>query len=65
MLAGRVDRFDEASGLGVIVADDGSRFEFHCIEIADGTRSIDAGAAVVFQSLPKFGRLQAGAIRTI
>jgi CspA family cold shock protein len=58
---GTVRGFDEAKGLGVIAADDRA-FPFHCIEIADGTRTIDAGQAVTFRLLPRFGAFQAGAI---
>ena len=58
---GIVREFDEAKGLGVITTDDGS-FAFHCIEIADGTRMIDAGHAVTFRPLARFGAFQAGAI---
>jgi CspA family cold shock protein len=60
---GRVDGFDEAEGLGVIVDDDGQRYPFHCIEIADGTRTIDDGAAVRFDVLAKLGRWEASNIR--
>jgi cold shock CspA family protein len=59
---GIVREFDEATGLGVISADDDRAFPFHSIEIADGTRTIDAGQAVTFRLLPRFGAFQAGAI---
>ena len=59
---GTVREFDEAKGLGVIAAEDDRAFPFHCIEIADGTRTIDAGQAVTFRLLPRFGAFQAGAI---
>jgi CspA family cold shock protein len=59
---GTVREFDEAQGLGVIATADGNSFAFHCIEIADGTRTIDAGQAVSFRPLPRFGAFQAGAI---
>jgi len=59
---GTVSEFDEAKGLGVIAAADGGSFVFHCIEIADGTRMIDAGQAVTFRPLARFGAFQAGAI---
>ena len=59
---GVVREFDEARGLGVIAAADGHDFPFQCIEIADGTRTIDAGRAVTFRPLPRFGAFQAGAI---
>jgi hypothetical protein len=46
----------------VIAATDGGSFAFHCIEIADGTRTIDVGQAVTFRPLARFGAFQAGAI---
>jgi CspA family cold shock protein len=65
MPAGKVTEFDEAKGLGTVTAEDGVEYVFHCIEIADGTRSIDVGQAVRFQPLPKFGRYQAGRVRKV
>jgi len=59
---GTVREFDEAKGLGVIDATDDGSFAFHCIEIADGTRTIDVGQAVTFRLLARFGAFQAGAI---
>lgn len=57
--AGRVVAFDDASGLGEVERDDGIRFPFHCIEIADGTRTIAVGTAVTFALLCKLGRYEA------
>lgn len=49
MRRGRVVDFDESSGLGVVVDDDdGGRWPFHCVSIADGTRRIESGERVVF-----------------
>jgi cold shock CspA family protein len=59
---GTVREFDEERGIGVIVGADEQSFLFQCIEIADGTRTIDAGQAVSFRPLPRFGAFQAGAI---
>ena len=47
MLRGRVAHFDAVSGRGVVRSDDGAEFSFHCVDIADGTRSIDVGAHIV------------------
>ena len=59
-IAGRVVSFDAAAGLGEVERDDGVRFPFHCIEIADGTRTIAVGTAVQFdvavQARPLRGR---------
>jgi CspA family cold shock protein len=65
MISGTVTQFDDAKGLGTVVAIDGREFLFHCIEIADGTRTIDVGQAVRFQPLPKFGSFQAGRIAKV
>jgi CspA family cold shock protein len=59
---GTVREFDEDKGLGVIATDDDRTFPFHCIEIADGTRTVAAGQAVTFRPLPRFGAFQAGGI---
>jgi CspA family cold shock protein len=61
---GTVTSFDEVVGLGVIAGVDGADHPFHCIEIADGSRSIDPGALVSFDVLAKFGRWEAANIRT-
>jgi CspA family cold shock protein len=63
MPTGTVTEFDEAVGLGTITADDGTAYAFHCIEIADGTRTIEVGRRVEFRPLPRFGRIQAGDVR--
>ena len=55
--------FDETVGLGTVVDPDGTEFLFHCIEIADGSRTIAVGAGVEFDLLAKFGRWEAGNIR--
>jgi cold shock CspA family protein len=60
---GTVVSFDDAVGLGTIVGLDGSRHPFHCIEIADGSRSIATGVEVRFDLLAKFGRWEAANIR--
>jgi CspA family cold shock protein len=61
-MRGTVREFDDMKGLGVITTADGRAFPFHCIEIADGTRTIEAGQVVTFRPLPRFGAFQAGAI---
>jgi cold shock CspA family protein len=47
-VTGTVAEFDEHVGLGVVLTSDGSRYPFHCTQIADGSRNIDNGAAVMF-----------------
>lgn len=56
--------FDAARGIGVVVADAGSRHRFHAANIADGTRRIEIGARVTFDRLARFGTWEATAIRT-
>ena len=63
MPSGRVTAFDPFRGLGEITGDDGRNWPFHCVEILDGSRSIEVGAAVEFEPLAKLGRLEASRIR--
>lgn len=53
--SGTVDSFDDPAGLGEIVSDDGRRYPFHCTQIADGSRTISAGASVVFDVMAGHG----------
>lgn len=62
---GVVRAFDAAVGLGEIVADDGSVRSFHCVAIADGSRTIDVGTRVSFHLLAKLGRYEAASIRPL
>ena len=55
--------FDDHVGLGVVEAEDGQRFPFHCTQIADGSRTIPVGAAVRFEVVPgPLGRWEAGRV---
>jgi len=56
---GSVSAFDAHVGLGEVLADDGARFPFHCVEIDDGSRSIEVGAPVSFDVVSKLGRWEA------
>jgi cold shock CspA family protein len=57
---GRVRAFDKARGLGTVVDDDGVEFDFHATAIADGSRSIEVHAAVMFVIAPAHrGRYEA------
>ena len=60
---GRVIDFDDHVGLGHVEADGGAVHLFHCVEIADGTRTIDVGAGVEFDLLVKFGEDEAANLR--
>lgn len=59
---GVVSSFDESIGIGTISATDGTEHPFHCIEIADGSRTIETGTEVSFDLLAKLGRWEAGNI---
>ena len=63
MLTGRVTDFDEQVGLGHVTADDGTAHLFHCVEIADGTRTIDVGTRVQFDVMVKFDSPEASQLR--
>lgn len=56
---GAVAVFDEASGLGEIIAQSGSSVPFHCISIADGSRTIAPGARVRFSVAFRSKRVEA------
>jgi cold shock CspA family protein len=58
-----VTAFHEGAGLGTISGLDGVDHPFHCIEIADGSRTIDPGTEVSFDLLAKLGRWEAANIR--
>ena len=59
---GIVTAFDGEAGLGVITGADGTEHPFHCVEIADGSRTIDVAAPVRFRLLYKLGRVEAAGI---
>jgi CspA family cold shock protein len=63
MPAGTVIAFDEDVGLGEVRGDDGEVYLFHCVEIADGSRTVEVGAAVQFELMSKFGRFEASRLR--
>jgi cold shock CspA family protein len=49
---GKVERFDKDVGLGEVRAADARLYQFHCTEIADGSRHIAVGAEVTFVVAP-------------
>ncbi len=62
---GVVTHFDEARGLGEVLDDEGSRWAFHCTQIADDSRLIEVGSRVVFVLVPgHLGRLEAHQLTT-
>jgi len=59
---GVVREFDEAVGLGVVAGDDGVDHGFHCVEIADGSRTIAPGTVVRYELLRKLGLVEAAGL---
>ena len=51
-MTGAVAEFDAHKGHGVVRSDEGIEYFFHCTQIADGSRTIAAGAAVSFEVGP-------------
>ena len=63
---GVVVEFDDPRGLGTVLGDDGRRYPFHCAAIADGTRTVEVGAHVVFAVVAGHrGRDEAQSISTL
>jgi cold shock CspA family protein len=62
---GRVVDFDEHVGLGHVADASGAELLFHCVEIADGTRTIPVGQDVEFDLLRKFGKDEASNLRPV
>lgn len=57
---GVVTAFDEDAGTGRLRGSDGRSVTFHCVEIVDGTRSIEVGTTVLFSLAPlNVGRIEA------
>ena len=59
---GVVSEFDDEVGLGTVRTADGAEYRFHCVEIADGTRTIEVGTRVMFTARAKLGIDEAAAI---
>jgi cold shock CspA family protein len=63
MTRGVLTAFDERTGLGQVTTDDGAVHDFHCTQIADGTRTIAIGTAVEFEIVPgQLGRWEAAEV---
>jgi cold shock CspA family protein len=60
-----VTEFDDHRGLGAITADDARVIPFHCVAIADGSRTIATGTNVEFDLVPKLGRYEATSVRPV
>jgi cold shock CspA family protein len=59
-ITGKVVSFDDQRGDGVVTTDLGESMYFHCVNIADGTRSVPLGAFV--SGIRAVGRLGADEI---
>lgn len=60
---GVVVGFDPRSGLGTVRDLDGFSLPFHCVEIADGSRSIAEGCRVTFRVAFRVVRAEAVELR--
>lgn len=47
--AGTVTEFDDRRGIGTVTTDGGRVVAFHCTAVADGSRTIAEGTAVVVE----------------
>lgn len=64
-IRGRVVSFDAEVGLGEVQAEGATheRIPFHCTRLADGSRTIESGAAVTFSLITaRWGRWEAADI---
>jgi cold shock CspA family protein len=46
VVRGRIESFDDGRGDGVLRTDDGHDLYFHCVDIADGSRTVAHGEVV-------------------
>lgn len=63
--AGTVTSFNDAHGLGEITDSVSVVWPFHCVSIADGSRSIEVGQKVVFRTGFRVARPEAVSIRSV
>jgi cold shock CspA family protein len=63
---GTVIEFDDDRGWGTVRADGGAEHFFHCVAVADGSRTIAVGAAVRFVVRPGLlGRWEADRLEPV
>jgi cold shock CspA family protein len=66
MTFGTVVDFDDHRGSGTLRDGDGRELAFHCTSLADGSRLIDPGTAVVFAVVAgHHGRWEAAEVRRL
>lgn len=63
--SGIVTAFDDAAGLGEITDAQSQHWWFHCVSIADGSRTISIGQPVKFRSGFRVLRAEAVSIRSL
>jgi cold shock CspA family protein len=64
-LTGTVTSFSDAHGLGEITDTASIVWPFHCVSIADGSRTIEVGSTVMFRTGFRVARPEAVAIRSV
>ena len=64
-LSGIVTAFNDAHGLGEITDSASVVWPFHCVSIADGSRTIEVGRTVMFRTGFRVARPEAVAIRSV
>jgi cold shock CspA family protein len=63
---GTVVAFDAARGLGIVEDPDGTRLDFHCTALTDGSRAVPEGAAVRYVVVPGLhGRWEADRVEVL
>lgn len=63
--SGTVTAFNDAHGLGEITDSASVVWPFHCVSIADGSRTIDVGQSVKFRTAFRVARPEAVSIRSV
>jgi cold shock CspA family protein len=59
---GTVTAFDAVRGLGEVTSSTGAVHPFHCVEIVDGSRTVEVGTSVRFGLRARLGGWEAAAI---
>ncbi len=63
MTMGTVTEWDEPAGYGTVGGDDGRDYFLHCTAIADGSRTTEVGARVMFEAVAgHLGRWEAAQV---
>jgi cold shock CspA family protein len=66
VITGVIESFDERRGDGLLRGEDGVGFYFHCVAIADGSRSITPGVrAEGFRAVGRLGHDEVVLVRVL